>query len=34
MDTAWEMPLGDNYSKLLNKFADIANIGGRMVGSV
>ena len=35
MDTAWEMPLGDNYSKLLkSNFADIANIGGRMAGSV
>jgi len=35
LDTAWEMPLGDNYSKLLkSNFADIANIGGRMAGSV
>ena len=35
LDTAWEMPLGDNYRKLLNSnFADIANIGGRMAGSV
>ena len=35
LDTAWEMPLGDNYRKLLkSNFADIANIGGRMAGSV
>lgn len=35
LDTAWEMPLGDNYRQLLNSnFADIANIGGRMAGSV
>ena len=35
LDTAWEMPLGDNYRKLLkSNFADIANIGGRMAGSI
>jgi leucyl aminopeptidase len=34
-DTAWAMPLGDEYhEQLKSNFADIANIGGRPAGSV
>lgn len=35
MDTAWRMPLDDEYQEQLkSNFADMANIGGRPAGSV
>jgi leucyl aminopeptidase len=35
MDTAWRLPLDDEYQdQLKSNFADIANIGGRPAGSV
>ncbi len=35
MDTAWRMPLDDDYQdQLKSNFADMANIGGRPAGSV
>jgi hypothetical protein len=35
MDTAWQLPLDDEYDELLkSNFADMANIGGREAGSV
>jgi leucyl aminopeptidase len=35
IDPAWRMPLDDEYQdQLKSNFADIANIGGRMAGSV
>lgn len=35
LDTAWRMPLDDEYQEQLkSNFADIANIGGRPAGSV
>ncbi|MNM73674.1 Cytosol aminopeptidase [compost metagenome] len=35
MDTAWRMPLDDEYQdQLKSNFADMANIGGRPAGSV
>jgi leucyl aminopeptidase len=35
MDTAWRMPLDDDYQEQLkSNFADMANIGGRPAGSV
>lgn len=34
-DRAWQMPLWDDYQDLLkSNFADMANIGGRMAGSI
>ena len=35
MDTAWQLPLDDEYDELLkSNFADMANIGGREAGTV
>ncbi len=35
MDTAWQLPLNDEYDELLkSNFADMCNIGGREAGSV
>ena len=35
MDTAWQLPLDDEYDELLkSNFADMGNIGGREAGSV
>jgi leucyl aminopeptidase len=35
LDTAWRMPLQEEYQELLKSpFADMANVGGRAAGSV
>ena len=35
MDTAWRMPLDDDYAEgLKTNFADVANVAGRMGGAV
>jgi leucyl aminopeptidase len=35
LDTAWQLPLDDEYDELLqSNFADMANIGGREAGTV
>ncbi len=35
LDTAWQLPLDDEYDELLkSNFADMGNIGGREAGTV